>query len=87
MPARIANLNVRPASPFSAWARVSSLLLAAFFWTCAASAQRPAADEAETVVRASYFEGMPEADARRNRPAGAARPVRMLADAAEYANH
>jgi hypothetical protein len=87
MPARIANLNVRPASPFSAWARVSSLLLAAFFWTCAASAQRLTADEAETLVRASYFEGMPEADARRIGPAGASRLVRMLADADEYANH
>jgi hypothetical protein len=48
-----------------------------------AAAQTLTVAETETLVRASYFEGMPEEPASRIGPAGAARLVEMLFDPEE----
>jgi hypothetical protein len=45
-----------------------------------ASAQSLSVSETEALVRASYFEGMPEEDAARIGPAGAERLIAMLGD-------
>lgn len=44
-------------------------------------------EEAEQLVRAQWFEGLPEDEAARIGPEGAARLVEMLADPAERAHH
>jgi hypothetical protein len=53
----------------------------------AASAQRLSVEETEELVRAAYFEGMPEEAATRIGPAGAARLVEMLDDPEERSSH
>ncbi|HIF93503.1 MAG: hypothetical protein ABGX04_12540 [Myxococcales bacterium] len=62
-------------------------LLVALVWGSTASARMLTADETETLVRATYFEGMPEEEARRIGPAGAARLAEMLADSDESSIH
>ena len=52
-----------------------------------AAAQTLTVAETETLVRASYFEGMPEEPASRIGPAGAERLVEMLFDPEEARNH
>ena len=52
-----------------------------------AAAQTLTVAETETLVRASYFEGMPEEPASRIGPAGAARLVEMLFDPEEARSH
>ena len=52
-----------------------------------ARAQTLSVAEAEALVRARYFEGLPEAEAARIGPEGAARLVEMLADPEEKPNH
>jgi hypothetical protein len=53
----------------------------------AVTAQMLTVSEAENLVRAQYFEGMPEEQAARIGPAGAERLVEMLADPAESRSH
>lgn len=63
--------------------------LALFLLLSAGSAngQLLSVEETERLVRASYFEGMPEDQAARIGRAGAARLVEMLADSDEKPNH
>ncbi|MDJ0786588.1 MAG: hypothetical protein QNK05_07240 [Myxococcota bacterium] len=53
----------------------------------AAGASELDADAAEALVRQVYYEGLPEAEARRIGPAGAARLEALLADPTEAAHH
>lgn len=53
----------------------------------ATSAQTLSIEETEQLVRATYFEGMPEEEATRIGPTGAARLVEMLADPEERSSH
>ena len=55
--------------------------------SAAATAQMLTVAETENLVRAQYFEGMPEEEATRIGPAGAKRLVEMLADPAESRSH
>ena len=63
-------------------ALVSVLALSGVAW-----AQTLSVEETEELVRATYFEGMPEEAATRIGPDGAQRLVEMLADPAERSSH
>ena len=54
---------------------------------CEAGAQALSLDETESMVRVTYFEGMPEEEAAKIGPEGCARLVEMLADPREAAHH
>lgn len=67
-----------------------ALLACAIFVLCLpslASAQMLGADEAETLVRTRWFEALPEDDAKRIGPAGAARLMELLEDPSEGRLH
>lgn len=52
-----------------------------------ASAQTLGVEETEALVRAQWFEGLPEAEARRVGPEGTARLIELLADPSERQHH
>ncbi len=79
---RVANRQIVSGGLALALALVSVLALAGV-----ASAQNLSVEETEQLVRAVYFEGMPEESASRIGPAGAQRLVEMLADPEERASH
>lgn len=66
---------------------LSVLVFFLFSMQSVAVAQMLTVAETEALVRASYFEGMPEDDAARIGPAGAERLVEMLLDPAEGRSH
>jgi len=66
---------------------LSVLVFFLFSMQSVAVAQMLTVVETEALVRASYFEGMPEEDAARIGPAGAERLVEMLLDPAEGRSH
>lgn len=76
----------RPARILGQAADVLFVLLL-LFAPAAVAAQTLTVPETEALVRASYFEGMPEAAAARIGPAGAERLVEMLGDSEERQNH
>ena len=63
------------------------LVVASILAAASASAQTLSVEETELLVRTRYFEGMPEAEAARIGPEGAARLVEMLADPEEKSSH
>jgi hypothetical protein len=91
------DVQVRGRGPQASWVlqianskfrlAIRFLLLMAFVWGSAASAQMLTVDEAETLVRATCFEGMPGEEARRIGSAGAARLAQILADSDESSIH
>ncbi len=64
-----------------------ALVVLLFGLAVAAAGQPLDAGEAEELVRLTWYEGLPAAEARRIGPEGAERLAEMLADAAEAAHH